>query len=684
MNDLLKSKLIIEDGEYYYFFRSLSSGDKRDLERNITTIVNNNGQVELDRLGRTVISRIRTDRQRVEDKKSEWGIKPKYELDDIEEYSLEEVFDHIKMHQRKDTNCISLSANANVAFTYYANEEPQYVVIRAKKDDTSVFYAGDYMFDEIDKIAEEMTKEVKNPFVLQLLQRIKTATAPNEIIEVIKEHDEEILRIKRENEYGEYVKRRFERSMFNEISYLSIEQNLEIFKVSGMLEILTDYEMIGEILLDENVAFENVIATMKSAIASAEFIQYGEISRENITRISRENLQAIAILQQYKDFRPENESQVDEIIKFLIEKNKREENIIEPLESYSETQGVSIEEIYELTKGEIPYSQAREQIESFINISRARRDAIRIISQIEKEFGPSPIFEEMKKICMIPTPEVLHKQNNKGMRLCESVYLDSELDLEQLEQIVEDIQNFSEEELEEMAQGNVRRILDSTQRTPVKSRVLEDKSGTKINRYYAEAIYESYDWTGVGRLLGINEKNKIMQAIMLPNYITLKGDSIQKLYKAFEEQGFTREEMPGIIINIAINKKLGDTSYIDLINSENPTEIIKANLENINSVVSLIDIELLLGKDKRILQMLRGIGVKERFLNSNSKEYRELHSLYWAKRIVDGINWNNEIGRKLSSEETAMFIEMVLNYKKAEKTEKLSFFYKNLMSAGLT
>ena len=78
------------------------------------------------------------------------------------------------------------------------------------------------------------------------------------------------------------------------------------------------------------------------------------------------------------------------------------ENIIEPLENYNEIQGLSIEEIYNLTNGDIPYVEAKEQIETFINLDRARKDASKIISQMEREFGESEIFEEMKKIDMTP------------------------------------------------------------------------------------------------------------------------------------------------------------------------------------------------------------------------------------------------------------------------------------------
>ena len=84
-----------------------------------------------------------------------------------------------------------------------------------------------------------------------------------------RKNDEEIIRIKRENEYGEYGKRRFERGVLSEILYLSDEQNLELLKVIARLEILREHEMLEEIIPASDITLDNVIATMKTAIASS-------------------------------------------------------------------------------------------------------------------------------------------------------------------------------------------------------------------------------------------------------------------------------------------------------------------------------------------------------------------------------------------------------------------------------
>ena len=92
----IQSFNIIEDEDNYYFFRALNMGDNNDITNNITTVDNQ-------------IMRIRTDRERYD------GI-AKYQPDS--KLTLEEIFDHIKMHHRTDTNCISLTSNDNVAINY--------------------------------------------------------------------------------------------------------------------------------------------------------------------------------------------------------------------------------------------------------------------------------------------------------------------------------------------------------------------------------------------------------------------------------------------------------------------------------------------------------------------------------------------------------------------------------------
>ena len=104
---------IISDEDNYYFLRALNNADNFDIDNYITVGENGN------------ILTIRTDRSR-------YDKIPKYKENST--LSLNEIFDHIKMHHRLDTNCISLSSNANVSLLYGREYyKDKYVLVKIPK-----------------------------------------------------------------------------------------------------------------------------------------------------------------------------------------------------------------------------------------------------------------------------------------------------------------------------------------------------------------------------------------------------------------------------------------------------------------------------------------------------------------------------------------------------------------------
>ena len=139
---------VISDDNYYYFFRALNMGDNSDIDNNITLDENNN------------IFRIRTDRERYEET-------PKY--NEYSNLTLEEIFDHIKMHHRKDTNCISLTSNANVAAIYGRGYyKDKYVMIKVPKNELGkdVVDAGFYMLNEVNNRINNLVNNFPLAFVV--------------------------------------------------------------------------------------------------------------------------------------------------------------------------------------------------------------------------------------------------------------------------------------------------------------------------------------------------------------------------------------------------------------------------------------------------------------------------------------------------------------------------------------
>ena len=152
---------IIQDEENYYFFRALNMADNNDIEKQLT--VSEDGAIE----------RIRTDRERYDGE-------TKYS--ENSQISLEEIYDHIKMHYRKDTNCISLTSNANVAVNYgRGSYKDTYVMVKIPKKEFGgkTVSAGQYMLQElysrVQQEVENLPEEEKQE-ILGVFEDIENAT----------------------------------------------------------------------------------------------------------------------------------------------------------------------------------------------------------------------------------------------------------------------------------------------------------------------------------------------------------------------------------------------------------------------------------------------------------------------------------------------------------------------------
>ena len=173
MNELfdIEKFNLISDEENYYFFRALEPGDIDDIKNGIIKEENE-------------YKRLRTDSKRWEEKHQE-----KARWNEESKISLEEIYNHIKVHYSLQTNCISLTSNANIVRTYGETFSDKYVIIKVPKKDMGekVFHAGQYMLDEIQKQIEKKIEEGKiSNSILNELERIDKSKTSNEIQEIIK------------------------------------------------------------------------------------------------------------------------------------------------------------------------------------------------------------------------------------------------------------------------------------------------------------------------------------------------------------------------------------------------------------------------------------------------------------------------------------------------------------------
>ena len=275
---------IISDEENYYFFRSLEPGDIKDLEE---------GNIK-DENGKYI--RLRTDRERWEETHS---IKPRWNAEST--VTLEEMYNHIKMHYSLETNCISLSSNANVARTYGETFSDKYVMIKVPKKEMGqrVYNAGQYMLAEIDKKVQERIAQGNIPEeVLEDFRRIDETTESKELKEIIKVKytaPEGIDISKSGMKKGIVYKAPLAR--VSSFQALDDEQTLEKNKIVAKLTIL-EQKGLMETLVPRIKTNSQLISTMGSAFASGEQIYYGDIEGDRITDISKELLDMFALIQQ--------------------------------------------------------------------------------------------------------------------------------------------------------------------------------------------------------------------------------------------------------------------------------------------------------------------------------------------------------------------------------------------------
>ena len=277
---------IIKDEENYYFFRALNMEDNQDLEKGV--ILDNEGNIK----------KIRTDRERYEQNPE--NEPPKYGKD--AEISLEQVYDHVKRHHRKDTNCISLSSNANVAISYGRGiYKDRYVMVKVPKRELGekVINAGQYMLEEIAKRVDEYVSSIRGDSkLLETITEIDNSTTEEELKRAIERKyttgealDPSKAKPRRGITYKAPVARISSYQALNE------EQTLEKNKIVAKLTLL---ERIGgmEPIIPHTANNNLLVQTIGNAFSSLELIHYGTIEKDEIVDVPKEIVDIFALLQQ--------------------------------------------------------------------------------------------------------------------------------------------------------------------------------------------------------------------------------------------------------------------------------------------------------------------------------------------------------------------------------------------------
>ena len=596
---------VISDEENYYFFRSLEPGDIKDLEE---------GNIK-DENGKYI--RLRTDRERWEETHE---IKPRWNSEST--VSLEEMYNHIKMHYSLETNCISVSSNANVARTYGETFSDKYVMIKVPKREMGqrVYNAGQYMLSEIDKKVQERIAQGNIPEeILEDLKKIDGVTKSEELKDIIKVKytaPEGIDISKSGMKKGIVYKAPLAR--VSSFQALDDEQTLEKNKIVAKLTVLEKNGLMNT-LMPRNKSNSSLIQTVGSAFASGEQIYYGAIEGSRVTDISKEFLDMFALIQQAEnqDKQVVNELKT-ELVRYITSGAKLEipEGSILRDDGTPRTD-ISIEEMYNLTEGKVEYGQASSIVKNMYYLSKGQANARVLAGMLREITGNNPKYEEIIEYIENNGFEIESKittrKSNTGYRVSESVNLNlkpNEIGL------VDSIKSLTDEEQMQIIQdrglSNVRDIMTSN------FAQLQMAEAMSKEEYFASAIVDAYDWSSLNiERLSVTERNELIQK--------LKQSNCLLIYEKLKEAGIENEDIPRAVINIASKGRLSE-----IVQAGNYVEQIQEFIEEITQNLSIEQIE-------RYLKYydVKGTGISLREYQQDAIDKTE--KLYEEKRYASVI-----------------------------------------------
>ncbi|MDO4963712.1 MAG: Helicase associated domain protein, partial [bacterium] len=360
---------IYSDEENYYFFRALNNADHNDIKTGITS----------DEKGD--ILRVRTDFERYKDT-------PTYSYDD--DLSLKQILDHIKEHHRTDTNCISVTSNANAAITYGRKfYHDEYVIVKVPKKELGkrVYNAGLYMLEEINKRINEIIKndpsiDYSKKTILDFVDSIQTKEQLEKIKSTILTKEDDSLSL-----FQDGLIKNFTTSL----NYLSLneEQNLQKDKV------ILKLDLINRQILPKT-SNKLLIQTIGLAFSSLELIHYKDITKEEIIAVPREFVDILAILQQM----PKNLQFIDEIKNIVIDKIQNIKlNGEYNYDDFNVTiKDLTMDSMYDITEGRVSYKKALDLYKKAFYIAKSRIRAINSANILRKILNNDKYEDTIKYI----------------------------------------------------------------------------------------------------------------------------------------------------------------------------------------------------------------------------------------------------------------------------------------------
>ncbi len=578
---------VIEDDEFYYVFRALNKADHND-------VINYFLEHKED------VPRIRTDRERYEQVHGE----AKYRSDS--EISLEEVYDHIKMHYLKETNCISLSTNANVSLDYGSSYFDEYAVVKVPKNQetANILHAGNYMlFEMFIRIEEVLSDKNLDSAVFEYIRLIETSRSNEEVIRLISSLVSDIG-------YERNIVSRFQIRQ-----YFDSRQQLEYNKLVAKATVL---EVLGLLpsILEDNKDNQSLLSTLGSAFSSGEIIHYKDIPRSSFRFVTKRMMNLFAITQQLKDKFSDNQYVLDlerKLIELcnagydvkvingdivltngteIIRTGLREEStdIFEKTEMDESL--LSVLEIYNMTGGTIPYEKAKKAVEFCYYLAQSRKETFDYANIVSAITGNNNLLEEIMNRTFVVNSKIIDRGNNNGFKLCESVNIGIENEggkyytFREQSNLINLVLSLDLDKIE-MLLDNRGVVFRNT----IIGGIPASGSLSK-NEYFAKSIIESLDFSKIYDETVSKDRVDEYKEKLIKG---MSASEVSRLYEAFYNLELSHEEISYYVFNLFIEARYKGYTFDELCNLEDINDFIKTNFTVFNRDINELTLNNYLG-----------------------------------------------------------------------------------------
>ena len=515
MDELFNITNCYQDTNYYYFFRALNKRDMTGIRNGST----------LDEAGH--ISKIVTD-------STFYNHKDRY--NEESELTLEEMVNHVKTHYDKDTNCISLSSDANVCLTYGRSDyEDKYVIIKVPKKELgyTTFNAGKYIYEEILKrvnayITEHQSaltdlqryyiESLKNISTKEQLDNLKK-TLPEEYIDKTNEEFQNGLEFIKSKPYEGY----------------SDIENLAKDKLVMLLDVL-DFEVV------RGKTNRFVVQTMGSAFSSRELEYYKEVPKEKIVEMPTSLVEIMALIQQV----PETE-EIKEIKNYLLnhlEEVRQSTKEVDYSHFNPENLNLSLDNLYNLTEGKISYKEAKELYLNSIYLVKAKLRSFYSVNLLNNILGNNPKYHNALQSLLDNSlgiePTIMARSGNHAMKVSDTVALYLPKNYQSLYNYVNNLQ----------VQDMYNLFTNPTNAfNTLFTKYISDKELKPQDReeWYANGLIDAIDLESLNLKINFNEmqRRKIINALVTHNFM----DYYEKVKTLSDDSSIATSMFASLIVN---------------------------------------------------------------------------------------------------------------------------------------